>query len=313
MNLITHYPDAERALDAQARLGAMEMEAYSLERGQTLEKTGRVLDNIDRAEKDALSKSARKNNLLNLSVMTYAILAVGAVILLFGLIMGIILLAKKKTVAGLAVLAVAVSAGIMAGAYGYDALQKTGPTDDDLPSIPGLGKFDEELILEEENGTGIENSPDAGAVDGSERPDTGEDAGAPLSDPGRIYNKEFGYSLEIGEEFVERMTQLPTDEPFYEGSVMYCYDLDDDTYEDWSCGKGMVNVFMIAILNDEQYEEEKESPFYDPDYDMGVHNGLHYVFSHPNGDFPEEVLPLIRAYGDIAGSIEFAETEEAVI
>lgn len=212
--------DLEKALEADALLVSMEMEDYFMDMRLLSLAADVGAENVE-----SFKKASGKNNILNPSFMTYA---------------------------------------IFAGAYGYDRMTKETPWEDEVIGIPGFGEFDEDILMDtdsDDEASGeedeVEDTEDISSEEPNDEPADKEEvdvADEPETvtetevEDGRIYNEDFGYSLDVETEHVAKITQLNTDDPFYAGAVVYCYEVSDESYKDWACGDGLIDLLVILPL-----------------------------------------------------------------
>jgi len=112
------------------------------------------------------------------------------------------------------------------------------------------------------------------------------------SETSRLINSEYNFSVDVA-NLKDKITEVAEFDPerkkWYVASYNYCLDVPSSTDVDMFCGEaGKVNVFNIHVLNQQQYDENKDAPM-SVLQEIGKNDNYYFMFSHPNGILPEEV------------------------
>ncbi len=109
---------------------------------------------------------------------------------------------------------------------------------------------------------------------------------------GRAMAPDGTFSVYVGTAMADKtfVDYVPTEG--VTASYDYCYKLSNPSYDGGMCGLGKVPLFTITSVTPAQLAALQSEPMF-----MGQsfkdHAGLTYVFFHPNGDMPDEVLRAI--------------------
>ena len=222
----------------------------------------------------ASSTSSNKSN-VDLNAFSYTLAIISIVILIFGIILSIILFKKKGSISGLISLAITLILSI--GTFGYAANEYTPESTPEVESIPTV-KPDVEIEPVTKN---------------------------PLL--GKVLNKDYDFTITVGEDLADKfkIISMGISDMEMEDDYAYCMQIDNLEREDSECGEGYLGIFTIEVFNEGQFQIFQDMPYYAEDNIITTKNGLTFYFSHPNGNFPEPAIKVVKMYDEIIESFEF--------
>lgn len=162
------------------------------------------------------------------------------------------------------------------------------------------------------NNAAVEKSTDnndkeqyATDTDADDKTDSSEDKEMASS---RVINDDYAFSLDLTERYAKKTTVRKIPDVLSTATYMYCVKIEDEKMGGGDCKFDEFPLFAIEVLNEEQFDEAQNSPFYDENSVISELVGLRFIISHPNGLLPEELTPLPEDfYGHVAESFEWNE------
>lgn len=134
--------------------------------------------------------------------------------------------------------------------------------------------------------------------------DPTEDDLADLVVNGELYNEDYGYVIEVGEEHVSSMTEVAI-APFdgVAATYVYCYETSAVDYTSFDCPGTAAETFRINVYTTAEYDAIA-------DFATGTVItevvGYVYEFTHPNGLLPADVPADDTFYQTVIDSFHFA-------
>lgn len=126
-----------------------------------------------------------------------------------------------------------------------------------------------------------------------------------LVDDGQLYNEDYGYVIEVGEEHVDNMTEVAIT-PFdgVTATYVYCYDTTESDLASFDCPGTAAETFRINVYTSDQYEAIADGP--GAGTVITEVAGYVYELTHPNGFLPEDVPADDDFYETVVTSFNFA-------
>lgn len=124
---------------------------------------------------------------------------------------------------------------------------------------------------------------------------------------GLIKNYDYNFIINVGADRELNFWSSRESYPI-EGitdTYYYCYLTTDYEYEDYYCGTGWAEAFIIDVYTESQWQAIQGSSI--AGTLMGQDGGYYFTLSHPNGVLPSDVPTTESYYNNVIYSIEFTD------